>query len=400
MKQPIRLLLIILLMLSAGSAFAQSFRLVHKYEVSLNEVIQKSYGTDSVWYSYSGGRGYDSLRGEWQSDYYADYSLTSKMPHTEIYSRYDSNNRKTGTSLFGISFTTPITYILGWQDTFLYDNVTGLLKEQVIWANVKDSNNNYYLRKNYVHYYYYDAQSRLILDSMIVYSDPAAQVPRPNKSIQYVYNGNGLLEYRTINKYTSPNPATISETDQSHYVYNSAGQMLADTIRGADSTQIPDIMTVIGYRYNSKGQIDKDSIETFSVNGNTMWYRTYNYSSNDLLQFVRWTDSVFNTDDKIVYYQWEAYWPNSIEKIAKEELHATVYPNPASGLVNIKATLKGDGEVRGSITDMQGRVLQRWSEQATTDYVKQLSTSQLSSGIYYISLKVDDKMVTKQFIVQ
>ncbi len=383
------------------TAQAQQFRLVHTHNMTIHHQFQKAFNTDSVWYRYSKDRGYDSLREEWLFDHYASYNLNTKQPHTEYVLRYDNQNRKVGRSHYGITFTQPQIYTDVWLDTFIYDDMSGLLKQRIQWAKVKDSIGNYYWRKTYVEDFYYNSKGQPTLDSTYVYYDVTATLTRANKTTHYLYDSMDRLLYRNTYEYASVNAGVISKLRQSHYEYDGMGFMIADTLRQADSTLILNDELVTSYKYDSTGVLRRDSTQALGSSGTAFIYRAYIYNSYGLLDFIDITDST-QTIDYRHFYHWQAYWPDDVQHVAKAEAEIKVYPNPvAGGVVTVQASFETEGMVQGTISDVQGRVLYRWSGEVNArQYKKQIPTHTLSSGMYIISVQNEKERAIRQLVVQ
>lgn len=74
----------------------------------------------------------------------------------------------------------------------------------------------------------------------------------------------------------------------------------------------------------------------------------------------------------------------------------TIYPNPASGNVNI-AVSNLSGEAQVSVTDVLGKtVLNSTVSEANTN----LDVSSLKAGVYFITLKAQDKSTTKKVVIK
>lgn len=242
-------------------------------------------------------------------------------------------------------------------------------------------------------YYSYDASNRLLVDSpmflTISYGDQCLA------KTNYEYSStSGYLSDKW--RLSINNQLVYDTVGRVNYEYDQSGLLVRSYSAYGYWRNEGDHR----YIYNSKGQIIIDSMWGIIGGqyelGKTI---TYTYNNNDLLATITTTDHTYNRANRTLY-TYANYLPNGIEEVAKEELQATVYPNPATNIVSIKAILDGEEEVHGSITDMQGRVLQKWSDKADKNYTKTIHLSQLSSGVYFINLTACNKNVSKQFIVQ
>lgn len=82
----------------------------------------------------------------------------------------------------------------------------------------------------------------------------------------------------------------------------------------------------------------------------------------------------------------------SVGNINKEKSNVTIWPNPSTGMVNIKSDFK-EGNAMISITDVAGRIISRLSYSNTVDI------SSLSNGAYIVTVE-DDKQIATQVIMK
>lgn len=82
----------------------------------------------------------------------------------------------------------------------------------------------------------------------------------------------------------------------------------------------------------------------------------------------------------------------SVGNIAKEKSNVTIWPNPSTGMVNIKSDFK-EGNAMISIMDVAGRVISRMNYSNTVDI------SSLSNGAYMLTVE-DDKQTATQVIMK
>lgn len=79
---------------------------------------------------------------------------------------------------------------------------------------------------------------------------------------------------------------------------------------------------------------------------------------------------------------------------------STVYPNPASDVLNIEAVLKQSGTVQLRLTDAIGKTV--WSETSETTgtaYRYQIDTREMNNGLYLLYLEVNGKRTTHKVII-
>ncbi len=76
-----------------------------------------------------------------------------------------------------------------------------------------------------------------------------------------------------------------------------------------------------------------------------------------------------------------------------------IYPNPASTDLNISFSTNEEAKIHFVIFDMLGKTLMQW-EAAIVDggYVQVVSIVGLSQGIYFLSAKIGERVMTEKFV--
>jgi len=91
---------------------------------------------------------------------------------------------------------------------------------------------------------------------------------------------------------------------------------------------------------------------------------------------------------------------SGVESLKVKNLEMNIYPNPVTHSVNVEFTLKINSQVNLHLYDELGKLVKRIKK----DNYKigknkfQLEIGDLKSGIYFVSLNVDDKVFTRQII--
>ena len=80
---------------------------------------------------------------------------------------------------------------------------------------------------------------------------------------------------------------------------------------------------------------------------------------------------------------------------ANLKLNFSIYPNPVDSFVNISSRMAGN-EVEVEIYDLMGRL--NISKTQVASNLMSMDVSQLSQGLYYIKLKMDDQQQSRKFI--
>lgn len=79
----------------------------------------------------------------------------------------------------------------------------------------------------------------------------------------------------------------------------------------------------------------------------------------------------------------------------------SIYPNPATEMVNLNITNVNSSAISIVIMDMQGKVVYSISEKTNAAaYNKQVNISELAKGFYYIKVATETETTTKKLIVQ
>ncbi|HBF88102.1 MAG TPA: hypothetical protein DDX39_05620 [Bacteroidales bacterium] len=86
------------------------------------------------------------------------------------------------------------------------------------------------------------------------------------------------------------------------------------------------------------------------------------------------------------------------EKNANNSFDFSVFPNPAKEIVNIQFDFANNKKVDFQIFDYLGNIIYTGQiEKEGTSNIKTLRIETLRQGIYFIQLKLDEKVITKQF---
>lgn len=92
-------------------------------------------------------------------------------------------------------------------------------------------------------------------------------------------------------------------------------------------------------------------------------------------------------------------------EVGIEEVEAAtglnMYPNPADKVTQLTYNIVNEGNVTLTFTDLSGKVVfvENFGSQAEGQYTYEVSTSELSNGVYFYSLQVGDNAITKKFVV-
>jgi hypothetical protein len=77
----------------------------------------------------------------------------------------------------------------------------------------------------------------------------------------------------------------------------------------------------------------------------------------------------------------------------------TLYPNPASVNLTVSLSTTADEKADFIITDMLGKTLTQWEGKAENGvYENEISIENLSQGVYLLSVKIGERVMTQKFV--
>lgn len=407
-------LLLILFACAANTAFSQLYRPVEIIE-EVKYIPDNGQGyitLDSTIYLYDqkvGRIGY--LRSEdlfgrkffGEYDYYdssVSYLGDNRYNHSQSY-EYQSGRTA------HYAFYTPAL------DVYADYHYSGKRLDSIVY-NSSSTPNVFY--KDYVLTYSYDAAG-YIAEVNKQYYHPANGMPTTLDKTVYQYNNsgnitsvdyydNGSYDRGLRYAYTSGNALQSSvrisssqvATDSTHYYYNQ-GKCIKE--EGYDLRSAT-LFTTRYYQHNNNGDVYLDSLvfATGEREATTTSYMPigvypteivtvqYDQSNNPMNQYERYR------------YKYEDYLPSSVANITTDNAKLSLFPVPATDILHLRADFTQAGKLHGSVTDMQGRVVYKWEEDAAKQYTKQIALPQLAAGSYILQVKSGDEQATKQFIKQ
>jgi hypothetical protein len=99
-------------------------------------------------------------------------------------------------------------------------------------------------------------------------------------------------------------------------------------------------------------------------------------------------------------YYYSTYGSSGVAQLSNATCHLNVYPNPAANFVNIDMQWQNPQAFSVAIYDIQGRLMQSWSEAATAHYEKLIPISHIPAGNYFIKItNSNNEQITKQLVV-
>lgn len=86
-------------------------------------------------------------------------------------------------------------------------------------------------------------------------------------------------------------------------------------------------------------------------------------------------------------------------RLGEKVYNLTLYPNPATIHLHILLLSSQDEKAIFSLTDMMGKNITQW-EAKTEDgnYEQEISLENLSQGVYFLSVKMGDRLITERFV--
>ena len=93
-------------------------------------------------------------------------------------------------------------------------------------------------------------------------------------------------------------------------------------------------------------------------------------------------------------------FPTGISDQNAAKLTASVYPNPLKGIASIKVTVPQQGTVTIQITNLVGQTVMSLTKNVETTETFNLDASQLTSGVYFYTVKQGNQKVTGKIIVE
>ncbi len=412
---PQRLLCLLLFLFSSFNSIAQmKWRLSAKIVEEMQPATSKYKTTDSThyYYSFQHNRGSDTLGKTIDYDhsnlyYLANETDTHLSYTTKSIKTYDNNNHQltqcTIRTFNGASDTMA-------TDTFSYNND---LRINAKSYGKKASPNKEWIKKSEERYAYnakkqwtytdaysydypsnqvvnvtkrfvsYDGNDRLKKDSSRAFKN---NVWKDNSILNYTYDPSGKLVY--IN---DARPV-LGNTLHHYYFYNNKGYKIKDSICDFDW---PATYAKTTYSYYANGQLATDT--SFSVN-NIIYATVYTYTPFGYISSETSLSPSFTPTQRIRYI-YENYWATGVQEATINNDKLSLYPLPASDVLTIEWQPENPCSLQGRIIDMQGRELKSWTDEANGLYRKDINTSNLPSGLYYINISADGTTLNKKFII-
>jgi len=283
------------------------------------------------------------------------------------------------------------------KDTFIYDGANNMIQNisqswdlaTSSWVNFTNTINNYsgsLLQSSYQQGWFYTGTS---------WTDETATL--------YYYNSGGdLIKKVTMQQdpYAPTAPLVNNVTDSN--IYNGGHDLLLSYhlsyYPASNRWALQRDSNLYDSRHNRLLNFQQiydtagSDFITFQVTTNR--YNTFNQIT---LRNVSQTVTPFDSYTNRYYY--EKYMTTDIAVFNASHGTVSVYPNPASSMVNIKLQWTIPQAFTIAIYNMQGRLIQQWGEQKTDVYEKQIPVSMLSAGNYVIKVRGEQGQLQQQLSI-
>ena len=375
---------------------AQSIPASRLIGFGMSEYITDTFRViDTIFYNYTGSRGYDALNNMWKYD---NATLQSSVVSTDT--NYDtqsfdlSNNDTTFidqklaggiwiNNLKKLYHYTPSKYIdtetdqtwntstSTWVNStktaYIYNTSNDFIqKTSLVWSTASGTWDN-----NNVKFYNYDISGDLILVNRLIWNYATSAFDSFVKSV-YVYDGSHDILTQTNQTWNF----TTGTWNNSNIFINS----------GFVATQ-PLLNTILLW---NNGTSTYDSSER--------WHYTYNTYNQILTQISEiYVSGAWQYQYNERYY-YELY-TSGVNNISAKGGDANIYPVPTNNALNIDINWNEPQPFTIAILDMQGRIINQWQADATIKYHKTISVNNIPAGDYLIKITGTKGEVLKQIVV-
>ncbi|MEZ5017023.1 MAG: T9SS type A sorting domain-containing protein [Flavipsychrobacter sp.] len=418
------------LLFHATTAEAQQWRLIEVVnQTDTPATSTSSYITqDSTTYSYSptAGRGSsvdnDTIDYDEMIVYQRD--ANSLKPSDKSTRVYHSNNTLWAAAHFGYNTASSNWSVQTW-DTLYYNsnklyrkstytnlgsNMMEVTRDSFAYdgqgnVSFKETSHNMgvgsSLTPTFWYFYKYDANNNPIADSGLYYDNGWWET---QFTIERMFNGSGkMTDLRTYSSLTGTG-GKLELVSRRYYHYNGMGQLAIDSIQTYYLPTLTRDHEQRTYTYNGSGQLVSALYwKRHRTNNQTLDSQlvTISYTSYGRVEEVETTYYVSGSIAKKekTRYKYEQYWPVAVKAVAAAKNELLLYPNPANHVLSISWKTASNVLLQGRIMNMQGQVVEQWTEQVNTPYQKQINTSALAAGNYYLELHAGAAIESKQFVI-
>ena len=163
----------------------------------------------------------------------------------------------------------------------------------------------------------------------------------------------------------------------------------------------------LGHAHNLNHVINPSSIMNYEYNYNTRMIEIYN--DNSSIQGGNW---IMNASMSVplmncTLFESIQLHPSplcdplyfSVNDINNKDF-VTIYPNPTSNIVNLRFEDVMEDNTTISLSDIQGKIFLDETINNSTDNMLELNLQKLKTGIYFISVKMGNKIFTSKILKQ
>ena len=361
---------------------------------------------DSITYKYSNGRGSIPNSDDINNDEHVLFDMSTTYVFDLPAAGYENSRQRvqhfTDNKVNELVYKKWHDLTSTWKNAeryiYTYDNAgkmhSSLLQlwYGTLWTNDMNSvlnydNNNNVVQMNSPTYtidFVYDQNNNLILIEDKILSQGGGWSNNERK--KYQYNGNEVSEY-ILEKWINGNWTSISKWEYTHDGQFNLTSATEYTWNAGIWVQALQEQYVYDQDDNLLRSIEKVwNSSTGAFVNSKMEERTYN--SSDLPVMVTtytWNGSgqnwIYGAGDIQVRYYYEIYFPTSVNTIAVAG-EMTVFPVPATEVVNIAFTLESPRDIAITLTDVTGRIVYTQQARAVSSYKQAIPVHQLPSGNY------------------
>lgn len=226
-----------------------------------------------------------------------------------------------------------------------------------------------------------------------------------NTRKSYSYNSGNISTY-TLEKWNTQTNSWIN-TELWNYTYTGT-DVETITIKQWDGSNWVNYSKHL-FTYDNQGNKTSETSQIWNTSANNFINskRTVlefnNYNQPTLITDYTWDNSsawVYALNDQQIRFYYGYYAPTVINPDPGNDIpNASIYPVPATDMVNIDINWDEPQAFNGIITDIKGTVVRRWSEPATRAYHKQENISDLPAGSYFVKLYGSKQEATQKLVV-
>ncbi len=376
-------------------------------------------------YYYSNGRGsnfdnseilYDKMEG-FGVDHNGTHSLYSEQQKS-----YNINNDITVDEYLTISYNPSLTKapylksVYTYKGTLLdsihhYRHNTQLKRYKHNGSEVYqyDANGNKVAQYNYdtgwhkrqAIYHSYDANNRVIKDSMVSYYNGSTYIIGVEV---YKYYASGSL--RSKEWFINNGSAALTLKHRNHYSYNAKGLIASDSAWDVNNLGYTVLFNVSTYTYNAQDLLVKEEQGRYAnLNGKDVFqyayvttnsYTSFGYVKNTILSVKDATQE--EKTDSVCYY-YDPYFEVGAPVVKPKGGQLTAYPVPSSNFTNLKWQADKPTTINARIVNLQGQVVKQWSDDVEGTYTKSIHVGNLPAGNYIVILQANNTIVKRSIIV-